>query len=503
MNFKNYNNFNQQGYYQPPQKRKDEWRCPVSLLLVLLCITIVGTVMLTFTLTSDWVREQDSLVISQQQETIDNLRDALENGEEFDKLQLQETIDNLRDALENGGEFNKLQVLANLLKQASYYSGEFDEEKMLDEVLRAYTYATGDNYADYFTEEEYAALISDNAGAGVGIGVSVVQESLVVSGQKFLTFNIIAIFKNAPAASSDLRVGDRIYAIEIDGEYKSIAQLGGYDQSLVAIRGEMGTTAKLLAFRADGTGGYSIIEVAIIRDTYTKESVTYKVSETDAKVGIVHLSEFDLQTPTQFKEAVKALQAKGVEYFVFDVRNNPGGDLQSIRAVLSYILEEGDLILSALDSKGNSAGSVYAGAAIYSGSYAPCSVARSEVGMFADLKMVVLCNGNTASAAEVFTASLRDHKNVTIIGETTFGKGIMQRYYSLSDLTAGVYDGYVKMTTHAYVTECGVTYHDIGIAPTEGCEVALSEEAMEYHFYLIPEELDNQLQKAIEVVKSK
>ena len=166
-------------------------------------------------------------------------------------------------------------------------------------------------------------------------------------------------------------------------------------------------------------------------------------------------------------------------------------------------MNDGDLILSAIDSKGNSAGSVYAGAAMYAGDYEPCSVAQNEVGMFANLKMVVLCNGNTASAAEVFTASLRDHKNVTIIGETTFGKGIMQRYYSLSDLTAGVYDGYVKMTTHAYVTECGVTYHDIGIAPTQGYEVALSEEAMEYHFYLIPENLDNQLQKAIDAVKSK
>ncbi len=484
MNYNDNNdyNYNWKGSSQPPQKnRKPEWRCPVSLLLVILCITIVATVMLTFTLTSSWVKAQDSLIIGKQQETIDNLRDALENEDEFAKLE----------------------VLANLLKQVSYYSGEFDQEKMLDEVLRAYTYATGDNYADYFTEEEYAALSSDNAGAGVGIGVSVVQEPLVVSGQEFLTFNVITIFKNAPAQNSNLRVGDRIYAIEIEGEYKSVAQLGGYDQALNAIRGEAGTTAKLLAFRADGNGDYAIIEVEIVRDSYTKESVTYRVSETDAKVGIVHLAEFDLQTPVQFKEAVKTLQAKGVERFIFDVRNNPGGDLQSIRAVLSYILKEGDLVLSAIDSKGNSAGSVYAGAANYTGDYAPCSVAKNEVGMFADLKMVVLCNGNTASAAEVFTASLRDHKNVTIIGETTFGKGIMQRYYSLFDLTSGVYDGYVKMTTHAYVTECGVTYHDIGIAPTQGYEVALSEEAMEYHFYLIPENLDNQLQKAIEAVKSK
>ncbi len=482
MDYNNYSDFTwTEGSNRPPKNQKPEWRCSVGTLLVILCITVVATVMLTFTLTASWVRAQDSLTIHKQQQTINDLRDLLENE----------------------GEFTKLELLAKLLERYSYYSNEFDKEQMLNEVLRAYTYATGDNYADYFTEEEYAALRSDNAGAGVGIGVSVVQESLVVNGQEYLTFNIITIFKNAPAANSSLRVGDRVYAIEANGEYKSVAQLGGYDQALIAIRGEAGTTAKLLAFRADGNGGYTTVEAAIERAAYTKESVTGKVSETDAKVGIVHLAEFDMQTPNQFKAAVKDLQSKGVEYFVFDVRNNPGGDLQSIRAVLSYLLNEGDLVLSAIDGKGNSAGSVYAGAALYEGEYEPCSVAKEEVGMFADLKMVVLCNGNTASAAEVFTASLRDHKNVTIIGETTFGKGIMQGYYSLSDLTAGVYDGYVKMTTHAYVTECGVTYHDIGIAPTQGYEVVLSDEAKEYHFYLIPENLDNQLQKAIDAVKTK
>lgn len=478
----NYNNYNEYSWREPPRKnRKPEWRCPVSVVLVLLFVAVVATMMLTFTVTSKWVRQQDNLIIQEQQQTIEFLRDTLSSEDDFSKLEL----------------------LANLLEQYSYYSNEFDSEQMLDEVLRAYTEATGDNYAAYYTEEEYAALSSDNAGAGVGIGVSVVQEPLTVSGQEFLTFNVITIFQNAPAANSELRVGDRIYAIEIDGEYQSVAQLGGYTPALNAIRGEVGSTAKLLAFRADGNGGYTSLEIAIVRNTYTKESVSYRVSETDPSVGIVHLAEFDLMTPVQFKDAVKALQEKGVEYFVFDVRNNPGGDLQSIRAVLSYLLKNNDLILTAIDNKGNYVSPVYAGAAAFSGSYASCSVKAEEVGMFADLKMVVLCNENTASAAEVFTASLRDHKNVTIIGTTTFGKGIMQRYYSMHDISAGLYDGYVKMTTHAYVTQCGVTYHGIGIAPSEGYEVALSEEAMEYHFYLLPESVDNQLQKAIEAVKSK
>lgn len=480
MDYNDYNDYSWMEYpKQPKRRKKREWRCSVTVLLALLSVAIVATMMLTFTLTSKWVRAQDSEIIAEQQQTIDVLRDTLEDD-----------------------SFTKLQILASLLEEYSYYSNQFDKEQMLDRVMRAYTEATGDNYAAYYTEEEYAALSSDNAGAGVGIGVSVVQEPLVVEGQEFLTFNIITIFKNAPAQKSNLRVGDSIYAIEIDGEYKSVAQLGGYTPALNAIRGEIGSTAKLLAFRPDKNGGYEIIEAAIVRNTYTKESVTYRVSETDASVGIVHLSEFDLQTPVQFKEAVKELQAMGVEHFIFDVRNNPGGDLQSIKAVLSFLLEDGKLILTAVDNKGQHVNPVYAGAESFSGTYAPCSVEAEEVGMFANLDMVVLCNGNTASAAEVFTASLRDHKNVTIVGETTFGKGIMQRYYSLSNMTAGAFDGYVKMTTHAYVTACGVTYHDIGIAPTEGYAVELSEEALEYHFYLLPEHLDNQLQKAIEAVKN-
>ena len=339
MDYNNNNDFTWMETSKPPKKNKNANRgCPISVVVVLLVITIVATVMFTFTLTSEWVKAQDYLIIQEQQQAIENLQDALESGDEF----------------------TKLDILASLLEQYSYYSNEFNKEQMLEEVLRAYTYATGDNYADYFTEEEYAALSSDNAGAGVGIGVSVVQEPLIVNGQEFLTFNIIAIFKGAPAANSELRVGDRIYAVEVEGEFKSIAQLGGYDQALVAIRGEVGSTAKLLAFRSDSNGGYTTLEVAIVRDTYTKESVTYRVSETDPKVGIVHLAEFDLQTPAQFNAAVKDLQAKGVERFIFDVRNNPGGDLQSIRAVLSYILEEGDLILNAINNKGEVDGSVYA-----------------------------------------------------------------------------------------------------------------------------------------------
>ena len=484
MNFNNYNNFNQSN-----QKGKSgEWRCPLSVVLALLCVTIVATVLLTFTLTSQWVRVRDGAVIEEQQKTIDSLKETLAGGNSGGN-----------DADSN---FAKLDVLASLFERYSYYSKDFDTEKMIDDVLRAYAKATGDKYAAYYTEEEYAKLLSDNQGSGVGIGVKITQDILNVGGQDFLTFNIISIFQNSPAASTDLRIGDQIYAIQIDGEFKTIEELGGFDLALNIMRGEVGSTAVLRAIRANGNGTYDIVEVEVVRNTYVQEVVSYRVSETDSKVGIVRLDEFNMVTPVQFKEAVQALQAKGVEYFVFDVRNNPGGDLKSITAVLSYLLNDGDLILNAVDNKDAVAGTIYAGAASYTGSYAPCSVAQDEVGMFANLKMVVLCNENTASAAEVFVASLRDHKNITIVGQKTFGKGIIQTYYNLAGVAPYIYTGYVKMTVYAYVTACGVTYHGIGISPTEGYEVELSDEAWEYNFYVLPENIDNQLLKAIEAVKN-
>ena len=115
--------------------------------------------------------------------------------------------------------------------------------------------------------------------------------------------------------------------------------------------------------------------------------------------------------------------------------------------------------------------------------------------MFSDFDMVVLCNGNTASAAEVFTATLRDYGLATIVGEKTFGKGIMQSFLPMSMF--GNYSGYVKMTTYAYVTKCGVTYHEIGIEPEPHLNVPLSEEAKQYNFYVLPQSKDNQLQLAI------
>ena len=446
--------------------QKDEKkRFTLSFLLIIVSIATAAAILLTYTVTTT-----------------------------IDRFYYLQRLQELREESENNVsslDVEHLDVLAAIFEKYSYYAGEVSQEELLTAVMKAYAEATGDRYAEYYTEAEYAAMTAENAGDRVGIGVSVINTAVTVEGVEYQAFQIIGIYKNAPAASSDLRIGDLIYAFKSGGETKTVSALG-YTAALSAFADKAGTVAEFSVLRPR-EGGYDVLQFSITRDRFESESVTYKIAEKDPTVGIVQISSFDLTTPTQLKAAVSALQTAGVEHFVFDVRNNPGGDLQSIRASLTYFLQKDDLILASIDRDGKVVNSYRAAELTFVGDYASCNVKASEIGMFANLDMTVLCNENTASAAEVFTATLYDYGLAHVVGETTFGKGIMQTFIPLS--TFGNYEGYAKMTTYAYVTKRGETYHEIGVEPHE--KVALSEEAKSYHFYLLPQDQDNQLQAAI------
>ncbi len=463
--------------------KKEKKKFSLGTVALIVCVAIVFSVVGTFTATSAFLRTVYVNELIQKQETINGLQDALDAVEGSD-----------------ASSFGKLKFLSQLFERSSYYAGKVSEEERLEAVLKAYAASTGDDYAEYYTKEEYAAMLEDNVGSHVGIGVSVVQTELKVDNYSYMTFEVISVFKNSPAEGSGVRVGDHIAGIKKDGTYLTLAELGGYTQAMSAIRGEEGSPAELLVFRKNGNS-YDRLEFSIKRGAYVAESVTYTTAEGDPSVGIVRIMEFNLTTPSQFKAAMKALGDAGIKKYVFDVRNNPGGDLLSIKAVLSYFLNRGDLILSSVNSKGETVESYYAEAQSFYGDYASCNVLPSEVGMYQGLDAVVLCNQNTASAAEVFTATMRDYDLAPVVGQTTYGKGIMQSIINLASVSGGVYDGYVKMTTYAYVTKCAVPYHEIGIAPTVGGEIALSDEALAYNFNLLPQSLDNQLQAAIAEVK--
>ncbi|MBO5271004.1 MAG: hypothetical protein J6B77_09475 [Clostridia bacterium] len=397
-------------------------------------------------------------------------------------------FDGLFGDIFDSDEFDQLDFLNWFFENYSYH--DLSDVDFLTAVLKAYVEASGDLYAEYYTQEEFDAMNAENAGEGVGIGVSVIYSPVTISGTEYTALEIITAFPGSPAIEAGVQPGDLVFYVGV-GETRELVQSIGYTEALNRLRGEKGTVAEFTVLRPQSDGTYEEVEFRITRDEYTMQSVEYKVSETDPTVGIVRILQFDLTTPGQFKNAMDTLIGKGIEKFVFDVRNNPGGDLRSICAVLSYFLEEGDLIISAVDRKGAKE-EQFAVATQYSGDYAGCSVKKEEIGKYRGYDMTVLTNGNTASAAELFTATMRDYELATTVGTTTYGKGSMQSIFSLASFGFG---GAVKLTTKHYFPPCGEGYDGIGITPD--VVVELSEEAAQTNIYKLAESDDAQLQAAL------
>lgn len=384
----------------------------------------------------------------------------------------------------NDSTFSELELLDKLFKIYSIY--DLDDEALCAAVLKAYAHATGDKYAEYYTAEEYAAMTAENAGNNKGIGVNIIQNT------EYDCIEVINVMPDSPALKAGVEPGDLIVYVGSGDNRESVSALG-YTNAVKRLQGEEGTTAEFVVRR--GKDYSEEIEFSIVRASFTSLSVMSHVCTTAPDVGIVKIVQFDLTTPTQFTEAVDALRAKGIEKFVFDVRYNPGGDLQSILAVLSYFLDEGVIVISTED-KGGSKEEIKVAVSEQTGAYAGCSVSEEDIGKYRGLKCVVLANENTASAAELFTSNFRDYNLAPIVGTTTYGKGTMQSIFSLSYYG---YSGGVKLTTRRYFPPCGESYDGIGIAPD--IEIELSEAAQKVNIYKLADADDNQLQRALEELK--
>ena len=406
--------------------------------------------------------------------------------------------------------------LIDLLFQ-KYSIHDYDYEEALINAVRAYISATGDKYAAYYTPEEWEEQIVENNGDLYGVGVTVVFDY----DEYFM--EVVSIVPDSPA-SKHLLVGDKVTHF-YDGEnYVEIADLvaeniekyreiyddeelivnnaayDAYQYSISKIKGAEGTLAKIKIERNGET-----IEKEIERAKVKSISVTYKKSEKDRSVGIVSISSFNMTTPVQFKEAMDSLIEDGIEKFVFDLRHNPGGDLASIVAVLSTLLNEGDTILSTKDTNGF-VSTTKVGVLSYEApdegeaDYRTCNVTAEDIGRYRGYKMVVLVDNDTASAAELFTAALRDYELADIVGVTTYGKGSMQSTIPLS-FYGEDYVGALKLTTKLYFPPCGEGY-DGGIGIEPDYVVELEGEAAEINFYklMLKEDIDNQLKKAISLL---
>lgn len=456
---------------EPEQKKRES---TLGKWLFATCLLVAAAILLTYTLTAAaWRRAYTEKLLEQQ---------AVIQGMSVEQSPIVENFE----------------ILNSILEGYSFYAETMDENAMLEAAYKAYVAASGDAYAQYFTEKEYQEILRSNQAELYGIGIGVLEYYFRMKNDTSdqLGFYIYDIYEGSTARTQGIQVGDWVYAVEIDGVMKTVTELG-HIGAANAIRGEENTTVKIWVYRPDGQGGGEIISSGeLTRMKFETKSVHQSILESDPTIGIVKITSFDLKTPTQFKRAVQALKDQGVEKFVFDLRGNLGGDLQSIKAIVSYFLQKGDLVLEATNREGAVAESYRVEAITHlDPTYADCDVAEEEIGMYADLDMVVLCNGSTASAAEVFTATMQDYGLAKVVGTQTYGKGIMQSTRQIS-LVNSV--GYIKFTTYAYHTKRGVSYHGVGITPDH--VVDLSDASKEVPLLILGQEHDEQLKTAVQIL---
>ncbi len=387
------------------------------------------------------------------------------------------------------GATGKLGTIIDLIKQNSYY--EIDEEELCKSLLSGFITIKDDRYAYYFDAEEYAALTAENAGDTQGIGVTIIQDT------ENSCIKVISVSKDSPAAAAGIRAGDRIVTVGTGDSAVEVSSLG-YETAVKMLQGSAGTTAEFTVAR--GSDLSERIPFSIERAHFTSTSVMYRVCSTDPSVGIVRISNFDLTTPVQFREAMDALIAAGCGLFVFDVRYNPGGDLASVTAVLSTLLRRDETVIRTKDRSGSEEVTKVKPVSYGStGDYSSCNVSEEDIGRYRSAvegRCAVLCNGNSASAAELFTSALMDYNIAVSVGTQTFGKGSMQTIINLSYYG---YAGALKLTNRKYLPPLSDCYDGIGIAPDVAVEPdpALADR----NYYDIGDAEDNQLQKAVATLK--
>lgn len=335
------------------------------------------------------------------------------------------------------------------------YLFTLDEEQFLNATGNGIMSGLNDRYARYYTQEEYAEKLKGDKGELVGIGVTVRYDTT----NGYLT--VEKVYVNSPAEAAGLQKGDVIIQID-DQDLSLITAI----ESTKLIQGEAGSKLNVV-YRRDGVNE----TVEMVRKNVEIPAIESRMI---ADSGYIKIIDFTDATPGQFFATIENLQEQGATSLIFDVRNNGGGTLDSVLEMLDYLLPEGEIATS-VDKSGNK------------------QVLKNSDAREVVLPMVTITNGNTASASELFVQALKDYQKADSVGTTTYGKGVIQTTYALSDGSA------IKMTTSYFNPPKSENFDGIGIKPNY--EVALTKE-QEQNFDMLDETNDPQLMKAIEVVNS-
>ena len=344
---------------------------------------------------------------------------------------------------------NKISGLRELID--ARYLGEVDDSELEEGLYKGLISGLEDPYSVYYDEEETKKLVEATEGEYDGIGAVLTQnmDTGIVT--------LVQIYEGSPAMEAGLKDDDILYKV---GDM----EVTGMDLTEVVshIKGEKGTEVSLTVLRGENN---EEVTVTAVRNTIQAQTIEYEMR--DDKIGYIEVSEFDLVTYAQYEDALTDLEGEGMKGLIVDLRNNPGGNLKTVCDMLDLMLPEG-LIVYTEDKEGNRE-----------------EMESDEERQF-HLPMVVLMNGNSASASEIYAGAIQDYGIGKIVGTQSYGKGVVQQIFDLKDGTC------VKLTIAEYFTPKGRNINGTGITPDVEVEYEKNEE---------DPEADNQLDKAVEVLK--
>ena len=348
----------------------------------------------------------------------------------------------------------KADLIYNSVVKRFYFEEDINTTDMKENMYKAIIDSLGDKYAEYYTAEELEEMFMSSEGIYYGIGAYVMLDE--ETGYPLLT----KIFKDSPASRAGLMDGDIIYAVNDEN-------LFGYklDEAVALIKGPENTEVRLTIYREN--------EPDYIDVTVTRGKVESPTVESEMKadgIGYLQITEFDDVTTEQFYKAYDDLNAQGMKAMILDLRSNGGGNLDTVLKIGEKMLPKG-IITYTEDKAGKREEFKCKGKSVI------------------DIPLVVLTNGYTASASELLTGALHDYGLATVIGTNTYGKGIVQTIYPLSDGSG------IKITTSRYYTPNGVCIHGEGIAP----DIELEYDSELYS----TEKIDNQLEYAMDYLREK
>ena len=337
-----------------------------------------------------------------------------------------------------------------------YYMNGYNKDDAQDYMYYGLLSSLGDPYTYYMDKKTFTSFMEQTEGEYIGIG------TVISVDENDGRLVIVSPYENSPAAKAGILPGDKILSVD-----NLAASKENYEQIVKNLKGAAGTTAKIKIIRPSKSN--KVLEFNVVREKIDIPTVSHKVFD---NIGYLRITNFDKNTYEQFVNAYNLISKNNLKGLIIDLRNNPGGLLDSVVKIADELVPK-DCIVYTEDKNGNKK-------FIYSDD------------KYIKLPLVVLVNGNSASASEVLSGAIKDLKRGILVGSKTFGKGLVQNLFPLRDGSA------VKVTVAKYYTPAGICINGKGIEPDY--KIELPEDTMISG--LEPKD-DLQLQKALELLDVK